>query len=72
MRFHWRDSLLIWKMIFSLENDLQSPFIFILFLKSKQNKKETLNVTPYLEKVVCEKPNQGSGQIIYWKAMDGG
>lgn len=48
-------------MIYSLKNDLQSPFIFILFLKSKQNKKKTLNVTPYLEKVVCEKPNQGSG-----------
>ena len=29
-------------MIYLLENDLESPLIFVLFLKSKQNKKENL------------------------------
>ena len=35
-------SIFIWKMIFIdyLENDLESPLIFVLFLKGKQNKKE--------------------------------
>ena len=28
------------KMIYFLENDLQSPLIFVLFLKGKRNKKE--------------------------------
>ena len=28
------------KMIYFLENDLELPFIFVLFLKDKQNKKE--------------------------------
>ena len=36
--------------------DLESPLIFILFLKGKQNKKKkTLSVTLYLEKMVCKK-----------------
>ena len=30
----------IWKIIYLLENDLESPLIFVLFLKGKQNKKE--------------------------------
>ena len=30
----------ILKMIYFLENDLESPLIFVLFFKSKQNKKE--------------------------------
>ena len=34
-------SIFIWKMIYLLfENDLESPLIFVLFLKGKQNKKE--------------------------------
>jgi len=34
-----------------LKNDLESPLIFVLFLKGKQNKKEkTLSVTPYFGK----------------------
>ena len=39
-------------------------FLFY-FLKGKQNKKETLSVTPYLEKVICEKPDRvrGSGYL---------
>ena len=34
--------LKFWKMIFIwlFENDLESPLIFVLFLKGKQNKKE--------------------------------
>ena len=38
------------KKIYFLENDLESPLI----------RKKTLSVTPYLEKMVCEKPNLGS------------
>ena len=35
-------SIFIWKIDFYwlFENDLESPFIFVLFLKGKQNKKE--------------------------------
>ena len=38
----WRNSILIWKNDFYLlkRNDLESPLIFVLFLKDKQNKKE--------------------------------
>ena len=37
----------------------------VLFLKGKQNKKKkSLSVTPYLEKVVCEKPDMGSGVTL--------
>ena len=53
------------KMIYFLENDLESPLIFLLFLKGKKNKKENPRVTPYLVKVVCEKSDrvQGSGYL---------
>ena len=36
------NSILIWKIGFISikKNDLESPLIFVLFLKSKQNKKE--------------------------------
>ena len=36
------NSIFIWKIYFYLikKNDLESPLIFILFLKGKQNKKE--------------------------------
>ena len=47
------------KMIHCLENDLESSLIFVLFLKGKQNKKETLNVTLYLEKRVRKKLSLG-------------
>ena len=62
IRTRWRD--LFWfylmkNMIFFIR-DLESPLIFVLFLKGKQNKKENLSVTPYLENVVCEKLNLGS------------
>ena len=38
----WRTRFFIWnKFIYLfLENDLESPLIFVLFLKGKQNKKE--------------------------------
>ena len=49
------------KMIHCLENDLESSLIFVLFLKGKQNKKETLNVTLYLEKRVRKKSNLSPG-----------
>ena len=42
------------KMIYFWENNLESPSI-------NKIRKKTLSVTPYLEKVVCEKPNLGSG-----------
>ena len=55
------------KMIYWLfENDLESPLIFVLFLKGKQNKKEKPQVWLLtLEKVVCEKPDRvrGSGYL---------
>ena len=52
-------------MVFYLlkRNDLESPLIFVLFLKGKQNKKENLSMNSYLEKVVCEKPNQVQGSV---------
>ena len=49
------------KKIYFLEKDLESQLTFVLFLKGKQIKKKTLSVTPYLEKMACEKPNLGSG-----------
>ena len=41
--------------------DLESPLIFVLFLREDKIRKKTLSVTPYLEKMVCEKPNLGLG-----------
>ena len=40
--------------------DLESPLIFVLFLREK-NKKENLSVAPYLEKIVCGKPKSSPG-----------
>ena len=36
----WRTRFLFEKDLFFLENDLESPLIFVLFLKGKQNNKE--------------------------------
>ena len=33
-------SIFIWKFDLLIKNDLESPLIFVLFLKGKQNKKE--------------------------------
>ena len=48
------------KLDFFFEKDLESPLIFVLFLKRKQNKKENPNVIPYLEKTICEKQKSGT------------
>ena len=41
--FSLDDELIFYlKMIYFLENDLESPLIFVLYLKGKQNKKENL------------------------------
>ena len=55
--FPFDDELIFYKKkkIIFLENDMESPLIFVLFLKGKQNKKENPSVTPYLEMTVCEK-----------------
>ena len=46
--------------------DLESPLIFVLFLRENKIRKKTLSVTPYLEKMVCEKPKSGlGGQVTY-------
>ena len=36
----WRARFLFEKRFYLLENDLESPLIFVLFLKGKQNTKE--------------------------------
>ena len=43
-----------------IRKDLESPLIFVLFLRENKRKK-TLSVTPYLEKMVYEKPKSGLG-----------
>ena len=53
------------KLIYCLENDLESPLIFVLlfifiFLKVNKIRKKTLSMTPHLEKGVCEKSHRGS------------
>ena len=70
MRFHSMANLL-----FYLKNDLfikkmtwSRHFFFVLFLKGKQNKKENPKCDFYLENMVCEKPDRGSGvrgQVTY-------
>ena len=47
-------------------NDLESPLIFVLFLKGKQNKKENPKCDSwFLEKVVCENRIGFGGQVTY-------
>ena len=41
--------------------DLESPLIFVLFLRENKIRKKTLNVTPNLEKTVCGKPKLDPG-----------
>ena len=60
----WRVRFLFRKIDFYLikKNDSESPLIFVLFLKGKQNKKEkTLSVTPYFGKGGLWKTGSGSG-----------
>ena len=50
------------------ENDLELPLIFVLFLKGKQNKKESPKCDSwFLEKVVCENRIGFGGQVTYWE-----
>ena len=48
------NSFFIWKIFIFLENDLESPFIFVLFLKGKQNKKENLMWLLIWKKHICK------------------
>ena len=52
--------LYLFMKIWFLEKGLESPLIFVLFLKRKKIRKKTLSVIPYLEKTICEKPKLGS------------
>ena len=59
-------------MICFLENDLESPHIFVLFLKDKQNKKENPKCNSLFEK--CGLLKIGSeleGQVTYREGMVG-
>ena len=54
--------------------DLESPLIFILFLRENKIRKKTLSVTLYLKKTVCEKPKLGPGvklpiRKVRWRAV---
>ena len=42
-------------MIIRKKKNLESPLIFVLFLRENKIRKKTLSVTPYLEKTGCEK-----------------
>ena len=43
------------------ENDLESPLIFVLFLRVNKIRKKTLSVTPYFGKGDLRKTGSGSG-----------
>ena len=43
------------------KNDLESPLIFVLFLKGNKIRKKTLSVTPYFGKGDLRKTGSGSG-----------
>ena len=58
---------------YSLKTDLESPLIFVLFLKGKQNKKENPKCDSlFWKKVVCEKSDRvrGSGYLSGRYGMD--
>ena len=69
MRFHSiANSFFIWKKIIFLENDLESPLIFVLFLKEKQNKKENPKYDSLFEKCGMWKTKfELGGQVAYWE-----
>ena len=71
MRFHsMANSLFIWKIIYFLENDLESPLIFVLFLKGKQNKKENPKCDSLFGKYGLWKIEyELEGQVTYWKVQ---
>ena len=57
------------KLIYCLENDLESPLIFVLFFKKgKQNKKENPKYDSLFGKDGLRKTKSGlGGQVTYWK-----
>ena len=64
------NSLFIWKKIIFLENDLESPLIFVLFLKGKQNKKENPKCDSLFGKNGLQKTKYGlKGQVTYRECM---
>ena len=56
------------KWFYLLENDLESPLIFVLFLKGQQNKKENSKCDSLFGKdgLWKTKPVFG-GQVTYWE-----
>ena len=61
-------SILFWKwfIFYLLENDLESPLIFVLFLKGKQNKKKNLKCDSLFCKKWSMKNRIGfGGQVTY-------
>ena len=59
-------SFFIWKIFIFLENDLESPFIFVLFFKGKQNKKENLKCDSLFGKDSLWETKYGfEGQVTY-------
>ena len=63
---------IIWKIDFYwlFENDLESPLIFVLFLKGKQNKKENPKCDSLFWKMWYMKNRVGlGGQVTYREGM---
>ena len=59
-------SIFIWKNDLLIKNDLESPLIFVLYLKGKQNKKENLKCDSLFWKRWSVKNLIGlGGQITY-------
>ena len=53
------------------KKDLESSFIFVLFLRDNKIKKKTISVTPYLEKTVYGKPKSSLGSGYLLERYDG-
>ena len=47
--------------------DLESPLIFVLFLKEKQNKKENSKCDSLFEKTGLKNQVGSHGQVTYWE-----
>ena len=73
MRFPLDDELDFYfeKLILLIKkNDLESPLIFVLFLKGKQNKKENPKCDSLLGKGgLCKIGSRFKGQVTYWEGM---
>ena len=53
------------------KKDLESSFIFVLFLRDNKIRKKTISVTPYLEKTVYGKPKSSLGPGYLLEKYDG-